>query len=53
MHLPSSGDTSYAGVLVQEGGTVLISYYSQHEVHNLRQKHYLHPANIYLACVQF
>ena len=47
----SSGDTSYASVLVQKDGTVLFSYF--HQVRSLREKHYLHPANIYLACVQF
>ena len=32
LDLPSSGDTSYCGVVERDDGTVLISYYSQHEV---------------------
>ncbi len=51
LDLPSGGDTSYAGVVQQEDGSLLISYYSQHEVEK-GEKHYLYPANIYLARVR-
>ena len=51
LDLPSGGDTSYAGVVQQEDGALLLSYYSQHEV-DTGEKHYLYPANIYLARVR-
>ena len=51
MDLPSRGDTSYAGVVQQKDGSLLISYYSQHEV-EIGEKHYLYPANIYMARVR-
>ena len=51
LDLPSGGDTSYAGVVQQEDGALLLSYYSQHEVET-GETHYLYPANIYLARVR-
>ncbi len=51
LDLPSGGDTSYAGVVQQEDGSLLISYYSQHEV-EIGEKHYLYPANIYMVRVR-
>ena len=51
LDLPSGGDTSYVGVVQQEDGSLLISYYSQHEVEK-GEKHYLYPANIYMARVR-
>ncbi len=51
LDLPSGGDTSYVGVVQQEDGALLLSYYSQHEVET-GEKHYLYPANIYLARVR-
>ncbi len=49
--LPSGGDTSYVGVVQEEDGALLLSYYSQHEV-EFGEKHFLYPANIYLARVR-
>ncbi len=51
LDLPSGGDTSYVGVVRQEDGALLLSYYSQHEVET-GEKHFLYPANIYLAKVR-
>lgn len=51
LDLPSGGDTSYVGVVQQEDGALLLSYYSQHEV-EFGEKHFLYPANIYLARVR-
>lgn len=51
LDLPSGGDTSYVGAVKQEDGALLLSYYSQHEVET-GEKHYLYPANIYLARVR-
>jgi hypothetical protein len=51
LDLPSSGDTSYCGVVERDDGTVLISYYSQHEV-AYGEKHYTYPDNIYLAQIR-
>lgn len=51
LDLPSGGDTSYVGVVKEEDGALLLSYYSQHEV-KTGEKHYLYPANIYLARVR-
>ncbi len=51
LDLPSSGDTSYAGVIVQEDESVLLSYYSQHEV-KYGAEHWTYPANIYLAQIR-
>ncbi|MCY3771496.1 MAG: hypothetical protein OXG98_05705 [Gemmatimonadetes bacterium] len=51
LDLPSGGDTSYVGVVQQEDGALLLSYYSQHEVET-GEKHFLYPANIYLAKVR-
>jgi hypothetical protein len=31
LDLPSGGDTSYCGLVVEDEGTLLVSYYSQHE----------------------
>ncbi len=50
LDLPSAGDTSYAGVVKQEDGAMLVSYYAQHEV-EVGKPHFLYPANIYLARV--
>lgn len=49
--LPSGGDTSYVGAVHHEDGALLLSYYSQHEVET-GEKHFLYPANIYLAKVR-
>lgn len=51
LDLPSSGDTSYVGVIVQEDESVLLSYYSQHEV-KYGTKRWIYPANIYLAQIR-
>ena len=51
LDLPSAGDTSYAGVVQQEDGALLISYYSQHET-EIGGKHWLGPAHIYLARIR-
>lgn len=51
LDLPSGGDTSYAGAVQHEDGALLLSYYSQHEVET-GEKHFLYPANIYLAKVR-
>lgn len=51
LDLPSGGDTSYVGAVQQEDGALLLSYYSQHEVET-GEKHFLYPANIYLAKVR-
>jgi len=51
LDLPSGGDTSYVGAVQQEDGALLLSYYSQHEV-KTGEKHFLYPANIYLAKVR-
>ncbi len=51
LDLPSGGDTSYVGAVQQEDGALLLSYYSQHEVET-GEKHFLYPANIYLARVR-
>ena len=51
LDLPSGGDTSYVGVVQQEDDALLLSYYSQHEVET-GEKHFLYPANIYLARVR-
>lgn len=54
MDLPSGGDTSYCGMIVQDERTLLISYYSQHE--HLGQPGFVtaqKPAAIYLARVSF
>lgn len=51
LDLPSGGDTSYVGAVQHEDGALLLSYYSQHEVET-GEKHYLYPANIYLAKVR-
>ena len=51
--LPSGGDTSYPGMIAQEDGSILISYYSQHEVMNREGfKRAVAPSNIYLASVK-
>ena len=49
LNLPSGGDNSYCGSWVQKDGTVLLSYYSQHEVKRSGFKAY--PSHIYLACL--
>jgi len=51
LDLPSSGDTSYVGVIIREDESVLLSYYSQHEV-NYSAEHWTCPANIYLAQIR-
>lgn len=51
LDLPSGGDTSYVGAVRYEDGALLLSYYSQHEV-DTGEKHFLYPANIYLAKVR-
>ena len=51
LDLPSGGDTSYVGAVQHEDGALLLSYYSQHEVET-GEKHFLYPANIYLAKVR-
>ena len=51
LDLPSSGDTSYVGVIIQEDESVLLSYYSQHEV-KYSAEHWICPANIYLAQIR-
>ena len=51
LDLPSGGDTSYVGAVQHEDGALLLSYYSQHEVET-GEKHFLFPANIYLAKVR-
>lgn len=51
LDLPSGGDTSYVGAVQHEDGALLLSYYSQHEVET-GEKHFLYPANIYLARVR-
>ena len=51
LDLPSGGDTSYVGAVKHEDGALLLSYYSQHEVET-GEKHFLYPANIYLAKVR-
>ncbi len=51
LNLPSGGDTSYVGAVQHEDGVLLLSYYSQHEVET-GEKHFLYPANIYLAKVR-
>ena len=51
LDLPSGGDTSYVGAVHHEDGALLLSYYSQHEVET-GEKHFLYPANIYLAKVR-
>ena len=51
LDLPSSGDTSYAGVLLRKDGTLIISYYSQHDIKYGRE-HWKYPSNIYLAQIQ-
>ena len=51
LDLPSGGDTSYVGAVQEEDGTLLLSYYSQHEVET-GEIHFLYPANIYLARVR-
>ena len=51
LDLPSGGDTSYVGAVQQEDGTLLLSYYSQHEVET-GAKHFLYPADIYLVRVR-
>ena len=51
LDLPSGGDTSYTGVVHHADGALLLSYYSQHEVET-GEKHFLYPANIYLAKVR-
>lgn len=55
IQLPSGGDCAYPGMLAQEDGTILVSYYSQHETPFERTRQMTkrtHPANIYLACVK-
>ena len=51
LDLPSSGDTSYVGIIIQEDESVLLSYYSQHEV-KYGAKRWNYPANIYLAQIR-
>jgi hypothetical protein len=51
LDLPSSGDTSYVGVIIQEDESVLLIYYSQHEV-KYSAEHWICPANIYLAQIR-
>ena len=55
VQLPSGGDCAYPGMLAQEDGTILVSYYSQHEVPLERRQHMrkgINTADIYLACVK-
>lgn len=51
LDLPSSGDTSYVGVLIREDSSLLLSYYSQHEI-KYSAEHWTCPANIYLAQIR-
>jgi hypothetical protein len=50
LDLPSGGDTSYCGMVVDDDGAILVSYYSQHEYLDLPDfRHGFRPASIYLA----
>jgi len=50
LDLPSGGDTSYCGMVVENDGSILLSYYSQHEyISRPDFRHGQRPASIYLA----
>ena len=54
MDLPSGGDNSYPGMVVEDDKTLLVSYYSQHEYLGREGfRHHRKPASIYLARITF
>ena len=48
--LPSGGDTAYPGLAARDDGTVVVSYYSQHET--AQNAPVGGGAAVYLACVR-
>jgi hypothetical protein len=54
LDLPSGGDTSYPGLLARDDGTLLVSWYSQHEFQDRPDYRICHePAAVYVAKVSF
>lgn len=51
LELPSKGDNSYAGTAVRPDGSILISYYSQHETGKGDTFDKEMPADIFVACI--
>jgi hypothetical protein len=51
LEFPSGGDCGYPGCVVEDGGTLLVSYYSRHEQKNPNE--FEGPADIYVARVHF
>lgn len=49
LELPSSGDNSYTGTVVNPDGTVLMSYYSQHEISTSKIWSDVAAADIFIA----
>jgi len=54
LDLPSGGDNSYPGMVVEDANTLLVCYYSQHEyLEREGFRHHRKPASIYLARLAF
>lgn len=51
-YLPSGGDTGYPGILVLDGASALIVYYSEHEKMDSPDFKYKHCGAIYLALIE-